>query len=83
MVPGRADRHATRVEDADAVRSLLRRLPPGQRAVLVLRFLCDMSIDDTAVVLRCSAGNVKAQTSRGLESLREVMGTTKTATERG
>jgi len=42
-----------------------------------------MSIDDTAAVLRCSAGNVKAQTSRGLESLRELMGTTNIATERG
>ena len=82
--PDRAtDPAPDRVEDADAVRSLLRRLPPGQRAVLVLRFLCDMSIDDTAMVLRCSAGSVKAQTSRGLESLREFMGTTKTATERG
>jgi RNA polymerase sigma-70 factor (sigma-E family) len=52
----------------------LARLPKGQRAVLVLRFLCDLSVDDTAAVLRCSTGNVKAQTSRGIEAMRAHLG---------
>jgi RNA polymerase sigma-70 factor (sigma-E family) len=57
-------------EDADAVHAALGSLPRGQRAVLVLRYLCDMSINDTAATLRCSTGNVKAQTSRALEAMR-------------
>jgi RNA polymerase sigma-70 factor (sigma-E family) len=62
------------VEEQDAVHSALRALPPGQRAVLVLRFLCDLSIEQTAGALGCSAGNVKAQTSRGLAALRPLLG---------
>lgn len=60
----------TNSDDRDLVQTALARLPRGQRAVLVLRFLCDMSVDETAAALNCSAGNVKAQTSRGLESMR-------------
>ncbi len=60
-------------EDREVVRTALRRLPPGQRAVLVLRFLCDMSVEDTAAVLRCSTGNVKSQTSRGIEAMRHLL----------
>jgi RNA polymerase sigma-70 factor (sigma-E family) len=56
--------------DADGVHAALGSLPRGQRAVLVLRYLCDMSINDTAAALRCSTGNVKAQTSRALEAMR-------------
>jgi len=48
----------------------LRRVPPGQRAVLVLRFFDDMSVEQTADALGTSAGNVKSQTSRGLGALR-------------
>ena len=56
--------------EAHTIHAALRGLPRGQRAVLVLRFLCDMSINDTAAALRCSTGNVKAQTSRALEAMR-------------
>ncbi|MBO0870880.1 MAG: SigE family RNA polymerase sigma factor [Micromonosporaceae bacterium] len=62
------------VEEQDAVHAALRRLPSGQRAVLVLRFLCDMSVEQTATALGCSEGNVKAQTSRGLATLRPLLG---------
>jgi len=48
----------------------LDRLPPRQRACLVLRFLDDCSVEQTAQALDCATGTVKSQTSRGLTSLR-------------
>ena len=44
-----------------------------QRAVLVLRFYCDLSVEETAALLGCSQGNVKSQTSRGLAAMRRVL----------
>ncbi|HEV2371266.1 MAG TPA: SigE family RNA polymerase sigma factor [Streptosporangiaceae bacterium] len=52
------------------LRAALARLPRGQRAALVLRFYCDLTIEQAAELLGCSPGTVKSQTSRGLESLR-------------
>jgi len=59
--------------DRDLVMSALRQLPKGQRTVLVLRFFSDLSVDDTAAAMGCSAGNVKSQTARGLEAMRRVL----------
>ncbi|GAA3280705.1 SigE family RNA polymerase sigma factor [Dactylosporangium vinaceum] len=59
--------------DADrrlAVLSLLAELPPRRRAVLVLRYFCDLSVEETAEAMGCSEGTVKSQTARALDSLR-------------
>jgi RNA polymerase sigma-70 factor (sigma-E family) len=51
----------------------LRRVPPKQRAVLVLRYFEGLDVSGAAKVLGCSEGNVKSQTARGLANLREVL----------
>jgi RNA polymerase sigma-70 factor (sigma-E family) len=72
-VPEQASRDDNGFEERDELMAALRELPKGQRAVLVLRFLGDMSLEDTAEVLGCSVGNVKSQSSRGLATLRGVL----------
>ncbi len=62
------------VETREEVRGALMRVPPGQRAVLVLRFLFDLPVAEVARTLRCSEGTVKSQTSDGLAALRTQLG---------
>ncbi|WP_181785961.1 SigE family RNA polymerase sigma factor [Streptomyces phytophilus] len=57
------------------MRSALMELPPRYRAVLVLRFWEDWSVEQTAEALRVSPGTVKSQSARGLRRLRELLGT--------
>jgi RNA polymerase sigma-70 factor (sigma-E family) len=45
-------------------------LPRPQRAVVVLRFYEDLSVEQTAELLGCSPGTVKSRTNRALERLR-------------
>ncbi len=61
---------AEAVLDRAGLAKLLTELPNRQRAVIVLRFYCDMSVAETADVLGVSEGTVKSQSARGLELLR-------------
>ena len=63
--------------DQDAVldlRAAVAALPPRQHATLVLRFYCDLSVDQAAEILGCSPGTVKSQTARALEAVRRALG---------
>lgn len=58
------------VDDADAARRALAKLPVDQRAVLVLRYYLQLSEAEIADVLRYSPGTVKSRASRALAALR-------------
>jgi RNA polymerase sigma factor (sigma-70 family) len=45
-------------------------LPPGQRAVIVLRYFDDLSERETADLIGVSVGTVKSQTSKAISRLR-------------
>ena len=64
---------AVEVDERLRMRAALRRVPPRQRAALVLRFLEGLSVEATAEALGCSPGTVKSQTSRGLDTLRTAL----------
>jgi RNA polymerase sigma-70 factor (sigma-E family) len=59
--------------ERDAVTRAVRSLPTRQREVVVLRFLLDLSITQTAVVLGASEGTVKSHTARALDRMRELL----------
>jgi len=74
VVTGRLPDHAAADPergDAAVVMALLAALPAGMRAAVVLRYVEGLSIAEAADAMGCSEGNVKSQSARGLERLRE------------
>jgi RNA polymerase sigma-70 factor (sigma-E family) len=62
------------VGDQDELWAELYRLPPRQRAAVVLRHCEDLSERQTAELMGCSVGSVKRHCSLGLGKLRTSMG---------
>jgi RNA polymerase sigma-70 factor (sigma-E family) len=65
-----AEHPQRQIIDRAELTAMLTTLPPRQRAVVVLRFYCDMSVAEVAAMLGVSEGTVKSQAARGLQILR-------------
>jgi RNA polymerase sigma-70 factor (sigma-E family) len=65
----------TRIMALDALATL----PPRTRAVVVLRYWADLSVEQVADVLGCSPGNVKRLSAYAKDRLRTVLGDEMTA----
>ena len=66
--------HPSPSEERLTLLQALRELPPRMRATVMLRFWDDLSVRDTAHLLRCSEGTVKSTTSKALAHLRSRLG---------
>ncbi|NGO80454.1 SigE family RNA polymerase sigma factor [Streptomyces sp. YC504] len=61
------------VELEQSLAAAVRALPVRQRAVVVLRYFEDLSVEETAATLGCATGTVKSQASKALRTLRAVL----------
>lgn len=76
-IPGDLPEFAAATGDPDTgmdVRAALLLVPTRQRAVLILRYFNQLSVAETAEVMRVTQGTVKSQTSRGLQTMRHILG---------
>jgi RNA polymerase sigma-70 factor (ECF subfamily) len=58
-------------EQRDRLRAVLDDLPERQREAVVLRFLEELSVEETAAAMQCATGTVKATVHQALRSLRQ------------
>lgn len=71
------DEHGARPDDVDLRLTLLAalgRLPELDRAVVVLRFWEDRSVEDTALALKLTGSAVRSRSYRALARVRELLG---------
>ena len=71
---GFADEPGGATSDRLLVRAALAQLTDRQRTAIILRYLEDLSVEQTAELMRCSPGTVKKLAARGLTGLRLVIG---------
>jgi len=71
--PAGLDEPQQRVLARDQMWRLLAGLPRAQRAVLVLRFYCDLPDDEIATLLGRAESTVRSQASRALARMRTLM----------
>lgn len=69
-VLGHRSDHADEGGDRVAVTAALRKLPGRQRVAVALRYFADLSVEDTAKVMGCAPGTVKALTHQALAAIR-------------
>lgn len=68
--PGPAET-AESAEQQENLRAVLQVLPDRQREALLLRFFEDLSVEQTAQVMQCAPGTVKATVHQALATLRK------------
>ncbi|WUH99999.1 SigE family RNA polymerase sigma factor [Spirillospora sp. NBC_00431] len=68
-----AEAEAMVAEDRREVMRALHRLPVRQREALVLRYYCDLSVEEIADAMRVSRGTVKSTTSRAIAALARIL----------
>jgi RNA polymerase sigma-70 factor (sigma-E family) len=59
--------------DGQRVRSALSALPNRMRAVVILRYWMDLSVEDCARMLGCTQGTIKSQAAKGTAKLRDLL----------
>jgi RNA polymerase sigma-70 factor (sigma-E family) len=69
-----ANATAVSFEDHEVIWAAVSRLPPRQRACVVLRYFEDLTQEETALVLNCAVGTVRSQTSKAISRLRKELG---------
>ena len=69
-VPADDTSDTSTADSRDELRRMLAGLAPKERAVVVLRYYCDLSEQDTAATLGVPVGTVKSTCSRALARLR-------------
>ena len=69
-----ADSQEQQVITALTIHNALGQLPQRQRVVLILRYFLDLSVAETAELMRCPEGTVKTLTRRGLGRLESLIG---------
>jgi len=65
------DQEARRIEESALLRKTLAELPERQREAVVLRFLEELSVEETAAAMKCAPGTVKATVFQAMRTLRE------------
>jgi RNA polymerase sigma-70 factor (sigma-E family) len=71
--PPGGDEPQARVLARDQMWKLMAGLPRAQRAVLVLRFYCDLPDDEIATLLGCGMSTVRSQAARALAKMRTML----------
>ena len=74
--PGPADLVGTRLEHRELLQ-IMSKLQEDYQTVLILRFLSELSPEETAMVMQRSPGSIRVLQHRALAALRELMSTRK------
>ena len=70
---GHADADVPALDNAD-LEAALRTLPRQQRAAVVLRYLCDLDIDELAAAIGCRPSTARVHLHRGRHALGQLLG---------